>query len=150
MTSPVQALPGNLNQGVLINEPTGTAQFGPNPLQALTSVTGALITTLRVSIDGGAAMTVSGAFIDSGGLWGDFPASLGTGSVNGYVPQGTSFEVYTAGGTPLYTETAGTAPTAPNVVSGANASFNTGNSPFEIIPIYLSYNPNGTGTLFFD
>lgn len=39
---------------------------------------------------------------------------------------------------------------APAVVTGANGLFNTGNSPFEIIPIYLSYLPTGTGTLFFD
>lgn len=148
-TSPVQALPGNLNQGVLINAPANTVQFGPNPLPAFTSVTGAPITTLRVSVNGGTPVTLSGSFVDSGGLWGDLPASLGTGSVNGNVPQGTTFAVYTAGGVPLYSETV-TAAAAPEVVSGPNASFNTGIAPFLLYPIYLSYSPSGTGTIFFD
>jgi hypothetical protein len=149
-TSPVQALPGTLNQGVLIDEPTGTAQFGANPLTALTSTSGAPVTTLKVSVNNGAPVTVSDAFVDSGGLWGDVPASLGTGSVGGYVPQGTTLTVYNASNVELYQETVGAAPTAPVVVSGANGLFNTGNFPFETIPIYLSYSPTNTGTLFFD
>jgi len=149
-TSPVQALPGTLDQGVLLNEPAGSAQFGANPLAALTSSSGAPVTTLKVSVNGGTAVTVNDAFVDSGGLWGDIPATLGTGSVDGYVPQGTTLTVYTANDVTLYQETVGAAPTAPVVVTGANGLFNTGNSPFEIMPIYLSYAPLNTGTLFFD
>lgn len=149
-TSPVQALPDTLGQGVLLNEPAGSAQFGANPLTALTSSSGAPVTTLKVSVNGGTAVTVNDAFVDSGGLWGDIPASLGTGSVGGYVPQGTTLTVYTANNVAIYHETVGAAPTAPVVVSGANGLFNTGNSPFETIPIYLSYSPLNTGTLFYD
>lgn len=149
-TSPVQALPDTLSQGVLLNEPAGTAQFGANPLTALTSSSGAPVTTLKVSVNGGTPVTVSNAFVDSGGLWGDVPATLGTGSVGGYVPQGTTLTVYTANNVAIYQETVGAAPTAPAAVSGANGLFNTGNIPFETIPIYLSYSPLNTGTLFYD
>lgn len=148
-TGPVQALPGTLNQGVLINEPTGTAQFGANPLTVGTSASGAPVTTLRVSVNGGAPVTLSGAFVDSGGLWGDVPSSLGTGSVGGYVPQGTILTVSTTGAVEIYQETVGTAPSAP-VVVGPTDNFNTGNSVFEKIPIYVSYSPANVGTLFFD
>ncbi|OBG27262.1 PecA family PE domain-processing aspartic protease [Mycobacterium sp. E3198] len=149
-TSPVQVLPDTLSQGVLLNEPAGTAQFGANPLTALTSSSGAPVTTLKVSVNGGTPVALSNAFVDSGGLWGDVPASLGTGSAGGYVPQGTTLTVYTANNVAIYHETVGAAPTAPAVVSGANGLFNTGNIPFETIPIYLSYSPLGTGTLFYD
>ncbi|ORV91545.1 hypothetical protein AWC11_10290 [Mycobacterium interjectum] len=149
-TSPVQALPDTLNQGVLLDEPAGTAQFGANPLPALTSSSGAPVTTLKVSVNGATPVTVSNAFVDSGGLWGDVPASLGTGSAGGYVPQGTTLTVYTANNVAIYHETVGAAPAAPGVVTGANGLFNSGNIPFETIPIYLSYSPLGTGTLFYD
>ncbi len=145
-TSPVQALPGNLDQGLLINEPAGTVQFGANPLTYFASSNGAPATTLRVSADGGSLQTLSNSYIDSGGLWGDLPASLGTGSVNGVVPEGTSLLFYTSDGTPLYSQTVGAAPTAP----GVGSPLNTGNYPFTLMPIYLAYNPSGTGTFYFD
>jgi hypothetical protein len=148
-TSPVPSLPGTLNQGVLINEPAGTVQFGGNPLSVGATSSGAPVTNLRVSVNGLPAVTVTNAFVDSGGLWGDVPSYVGTGSSGGYVPQGTTLTVSTAGGVPIYEQTVGSSPRAPTVV-GPTDLFNTGNSPFEIIPIYLSYSPTNVGTLFFD
>ncbi|MCV7380095.1 hypothetical protein H7K38_15720 [Mycobacterium alsense] len=94
-------------------------------------------------------MTVTNAFVDSGGLWGDVPSSVGTGSINGYVPPGTVLTISTPSGVGIYRQTILSGPTAPYVV-GPTDNFNTGNSPFEIIPIYLSYSPTNVGTLFFD
>ena len=41
LTSPTQALPGILSQGVLINQPGHVFEFGPNPLPSFASVSGA-------------------------------------------------------------------------------------------------------------
>src|SRR6202012_3018119 len=54
----VTALPGALNNGVLINEPTGVLEFGPNPLPAGTTITGAPISTVNVQIGNGTTQTV--------------------------------------------------------------------------------------------
>ncbi|WP_165609366.1 PecA family PE domain-processing aspartic protease, partial [Mycobacterium alsense] len=148
-TNPIQALPGTLAEGILINEPSGTAQFGANPLTPYATASGAPVTNLLVTVNGGAPVTMTNAFVDSGGLWGDVPSSLGTGSTaDGYVPQGTVLDVYTAGGQGIYEETVGASPSAPDIIVGGN--FNTGNLVFKIIPVYLSYSPSGVGTLFFD
>src|SRR5262249_33234870 len=81
---PNMALPGDLNQGVLFNEPQGYMQFGPNPLTPIpnASVTGAPFGPLEVSVNGGPMVSVSGV-IDSGGEVGTIPSSLVHGGVDG-------------------------------------------------------------------
>ena len=146
-TGPVQALPGTLSQGVLIDEQLDAVQFGANPFNYFATTSGAPVTTLHVSVNNGPIQTVNGALVDSGGLWGVLPSSLGTGStVDGYTPPGTTLEFYTAGNVSLYTETVGASPEAPTVISGA--FLNTGNLAFQVMPIYLQY--GGIGTYYFD
>ncbi|WP_231981951.1 PecA family PE domain-processing aspartic protease [Mycobacterium sp. E2327] len=149
-TSPVTALPGSFGQGLLIDEPKGVMQFGPNPLPAIASVTGAPSTTLDIRINNGAMQQTSGAFIDSGGLYGYVPDNLNPPNSGGYLPAGTTISVYTPNGaTLLYTTTVGSQQTS--VVSSLlGGNFNTGIAPFLQDPIYLSYSPGGTGTMTFD
>lgn len=153
-TSPVQAVPGGLGQGVLINGPGDVLEFGANPLPGGASVSGAPWTTLEVSINGGPLHTLTGdAIIDSGGNYGSIPQNLIGGAVGSDVPAGDTITVYTGNGTPLYTETVSTAAGAgPSVTSSeaAGGDFNAGNFPFTEMPIYLSYSPSGIGTMYFD
>lgn len=143
--SPVRALPSTLGQGVLLAEQYNALQFGANPFDSFAVSSGAPITTLRVSVNGGPLQTVTGAFVDSGGLWGSVPSSLGTGSVNGYLPAGTHLEFFTASGTSIYYFTAGTLPQTTVIPGGA---LNTGNIPFQYMPIYIRY--GASGTIFYD
>ncbi|WP_343600642.1 PecA family PE domain-processing aspartic protease [Mycobacterium sp.] len=138
------ALPGDLSAGVLIDESQGVLQFGPNPLTPLVSVSGAPITSLEVSIDGGTPVTVTGA-IDSGGVYGTIPASVVGGP--GTVPAGTLISVDTSSGQPLYSYTT-TATDGPTVTS--EDLLNTGSIPFSQYPVYISNSPIGVGTTVFD
>ncbi|MBW0016000.1 MAG: PecA family PE domain-processing aspartic protease [Mycobacterium sp.] len=167
-TSPLQALPGNLGQGVLINNPGGVLEFAAtNPLPSYASVSGAPCPTtpLGVTITGPNGTVISsgtstGAYIDSGGAYGGVPQTYIPGSqVGGNFPVGDTINVYTNGTdqTLLYSETV-TAANDPIIVSNAD-SFNTGVFPFTGfgdptgstgIPIYLSYSPSGTGMMYFD
>lgn len=64
---PTMALPGDLNQGVLIDAPAGELVFGPNPLPAPNvEVVGSPITTLYVKIDGGTPIPVPRSSIPVG------------------------------------------------------------------------------------
>ncbi len=149
-SSPVTALPGSFGQGVLIDEPKGAMEFGTNPLPAIGSVTGAPSTTLDIRFNNGALQQTSGAFIDSGGLYGSVPDNLNPPNAGGYLPAGTTVSVYTPDGTTLlYTTTAGSQQTSvvPSLLGG---NFNTGIAPFLQDPIYLSYNPTGQGSMYFD
>lgn len=147
-TSPVTSLPGAFGQGVLINEPAGLMQFGPNPLHPYASVTGAPSTTLDVRFNNGAIHQTSGAYIDSGGLYGSVPDNINAPNSNNYLPAGTTVSVYAPDGTTLlYTTTVGANQTA-IVSSLLGGNFNTGIAPFLQHPIYLGY--GGTGTMVFD
>ncbi len=142
-SSPVTGLPGNLNQGVLINEPKGYLQFGPNPLSPVNSVTGAPVGNLEVQVGNGPKVSVPGTFIDSGGVDGTIPSS-----VAGSLPSGSVITVYNStGSTELYQYTT-SATNTPTVVSGD--SMNTGFEPFALGPVYISNSPGGTGTTVFD
>jgi hypothetical protein len=142
------ALPGLLNNGVLINESQGTLEFGPNPLPSNVSVSGAPTSTVDVRIDNGALQTVPVA-IDSGGVYGSIPSSvLGTGQVSGTVPAGTTISVYTPDGQTLLYSYTTNATDGPLVTSGG--TMNTGYIPFQQQPVYVSYDPSGVGTTVFD
>ncbi len=172
LTNPVLALPGNLSQGVLINDTgfssggngtTGVLQFGANTGTPITSVTGVPITTLQVAVDGQTPITVNNAEIDSGGKWGDIPANYFPANVpvtpGTEAPVGTVLDVYAgpaSGGQGLYevnvdTTTIG-APGSMNVTlsTASGGAFNTGLYPFDLYPIYVSFSPSGVGTFVFD
>lgn len=142
------ALPGDLSQGVLINQSGGVMQFGPNPGTERISVSGAPISTVDVQLNNGPLVPVT-AIIDSGGVYGTMPSSvLGTGQVSGSMPAGTHISVYTSDGqTLLYSYTTiGTL--SPTVTTGN--TMNTGNLPFAMQPVYISYSPSGVGTTTFN
>lgn len=162
-SSPVTtALPGDLSQGVLIDQPQGLLQFGPNPLPAGPSVEGAPITDLGVQINGGAIQPEIAA-IDSGGVTGVLPSSV-AGNVNsaggllggfGTVQPGTHISVYADDGKELlysYVTTPEADPAiVPNILLPLLDGFtNTGNTPFTLDPIYISNSPSGVGQITFD
>ncbi|WP_166436923.1 PecA family PE domain-processing aspartic protease [Mycobacterium marinum] len=147
ISSPTTALPGQLDEGVLVNAPQGELQFGPNSLPSGISVPGAPITPLLVQVNGGPLQPIT-AVIDSGGVDGTIPSSvLGTGQVSGTVPAGTTISVYTSDGSTLLYSYTTTATNGPTVTSGT--SMNTGYLPFGQQAIYISNSPSGVGTTIF-
>jgi hypothetical protein len=146
------ALPGQLNEGELINQPQGYLQFGPNPLPPVTSVTGVPITRLDVQIGGydphGPYWSVNSVF-DSGGNQGSIPGViLGTGQTSGTVPVGTTISISTNHNqTPLYSYTT-TATNSPAVTG--DTPMNTGFTPFTLGSVYIGNGPSGVGTITFD
>ncbi len=156
--NPTMALPGSLNQGVLINETdplNAYLDFGPPPTTGFTPVatlSGSPITTLQVSVNGGPLQSVP-SIIDSGGVQGTIPSS-----VIGNATPGTTVSVYapsaTPGGAPtgLYTYTYYGGPEStsayyPTVIS--DGLMNTGAAPFWAYPVYISNSPGGVGTTTF-
>ncbi|BBZ40372.1 PecA family PE domain-processing aspartic protease [Mycobacterium conspicuum] len=146
-TSPVTGLPGDLSQGVLINEQQGYLQFGPNPLPAVASTPGAPISDLYVQVNGGQLHSVAGTFIDSGGVLGTLPSGLIGGAI--HVPPGTTITVYNSDHQELYSYTTTRANT-PSVTFDTPYSMNTGFEPFWQGPVYIDYSPGGIGTTVFD
>jgi hypothetical protein len=145
--SPISGLPGNLSQGVLLNEPEGYLQFGPNPLPAVTSTSGAPVSDLYVQVNGGQLHSVPGTFIDSGGVYGSIPSDLVGGGYS--VPTGTHITVYNGDGQELYSYTT-TATNKPSVTFFSTDPMNTGFEPYSQGPVYVDYSPSGTGTIVFD
>lgn len=149
-SSPITALPGDLSEGVLINESAGYLEFGPNPLTALGSVDGVPATNLEVSVGGAGhiAAPVS-AVVDSGGQDGTIPADILTGNptVGQPLAPGTEIAVYESDGQLLYTYTTSAAH-SPTISS--DTVMNTGWAPFQAYPVYISYSPAGDGTVIFD
>ncbi len=152
---PTADLPGNLGNGVLIDQPGGRLVFGDNPLEGGTTIDGAPWADLKVQLNDGPITDVRGV-IDSGGVYGTMPASaLGdvTPTAQGYLPEGTTVQVYTADGQLLYQYDVGETPytddpadgvvRSPVVISGN--SMNTGNWLFAQTPVYISYSPSGVG-----
>jgi PPE-repeat protein len=139
---PLTALPAPFNQGVLINENSGSGgylQFGANPFAPIAQLNGFPNTTLDVRVNGGPLQAVSST-VDSGGVEGSLPANLG-------VKPGDTVVVY-AGNVPLYQFTDQVNYFPITVSSGQ--PMNTGNFIFSAYPIYISYSPNGVGTAFID
>jgi hypothetical protein len=146
---PTAALPGDLSQGVFLYQGlflgiAGVMLFGPNPLPAKASVSGAPDANLEVKINNGTAQTV-GAIIDSGGVYGTILQSMVGGNS---VPVGTRISVYTTGGVLLYSYTV-TSQNEPTVIS--SGLINTGYVPYESGPVYIDYTtPGGQGSTVFD
>jgi hypothetical protein len=149
------ALPVNMSQGVVFNEPRGLLEFGPNSLPpALThtgtpvALTGSPGTAVHIQINNQPVQTVQ-AYIDSGGVTGSIPQSLVPGlAVGSHLPAGTTISVLTTDGDLLYSQTVTTA-NSPVVVATGN-TFNTGAYPFSVGPIYISNSPSTVGTTTFD
>ncbi|OSC37229.1 PecA family PE domain-processing aspartic protease [Mycobacterium decipiens] len=139
---PTRALPGDLNQGVLIDMPGGELQFGPNPLTPRVEVAGSPITTLYVSVNGAPQIPVP-SIIDSGGVMGTIPSYvIGSGTL----PANTDIEVFSPSGDLLYHYN--TNDYRPTVIS--SGQMNTGFLPFLFQPVYIDYGPPGVGTTVFD
>lgn len=155
---PTAAMPGELSDGVLIHEKAtafgGYLILGPNLYPTRVSLPGAPDAWVNVSLDG-APQQLSGAIIDSGGVYGtilrkDIPSSITPVTIDGveYLPAGVKISVYAPDGkTLLYTYTTIRGGT-PVIDTGL---FNTGNAPHALGPIYLNYGatPYGIGSTDF-
>ena len=147
-SSVTTAMPGDLNQGVLLNESAGVLQFGPNPLTGKVSVLGAPWTILDVQVNNGPKLPVIGV-IDSGGVTGTIPSYVvPNGQTSGALPAGTTISVYNWDGSTLmysYTTNGFDGPTV-----SAVTEFNTGFIPFSQLPIYVGSGPGRVGTTTID
>ncbi|MBV8182288.1 MAG: PecA family PE domain-processing aspartic protease [Mycobacterium sp.] len=126
--------------GVTVDIPKGDLIVDPNnPFSAIATVSGAPITDLSESVNGGTPVAVSDD-VDSGGVFGTIPSSLvGTA---GSVPNGDTISVFD-GKTEVYSYTVeGDSPT---VVSGNQ--IDSGVEPYLIEPIFINY---ANDTLNFD
>ncbi|MGB3894992.1 MAG: PecA family PE domain-processing aspartic protease [Mycolicibacter sinensis] len=148
---PTADLPGNLGNGVLIDQANKQLIFGDNPYEGGTVIAGSPWADLKVSINDGPLTNVK-AVIDSGGVYGTMPSAALAGSgvtpVNGSLPNGTTIEVFAKDGTPLYNYTVGSQPgevRSPTVISGN--SMNTGNWLFGQEPVYINYGVEGGQTI---
>ncbi|MDR3663864.1 MAG: PecA family PE domain-processing aspartic protease, partial [Mycobacterium sp.] len=164
LTSPVHALPGSLDQGLLLNEPAGQLIFGTNPLTPVTTVSGWYATTLDVQVSyngsqSGVQQIADNVTIDSGGTGGNvpddvLPTSLSSYHDGDYLPTGTTISVYASDGqTVLYTTTISSAvynTDSGPYIAAKSVGFNTGIFPFLQGPIYFSYTPADQGTTTFD
>ncbi|WP_067968248.1 PecA family PE domain-processing aspartic protease [Mycolicibacter icosiumassiliensis] len=148
---PTRDLPGDLGNGVLIDQAHRQLIFGDNPYHGGTVIPGAPWSDLKVQLNDGPLTNVRGV-IDSGGVYGTMPSSaLGgvTPTSDGHLPEGTTISVYAKDGTTLlYTYTVGSQPgevRSPTVVGGK--SMNTGNWLFGHQPVYIDYSVAGGRTI---
>jgi hypothetical protein len=149
-TSPLTALPGDLGQGVLINEPAGQLTFGPNPYTPVATVTGGSATTgltYAVTNPGGTDTVTTpnpSTIVDAGGVYGTILQSELPGQTSS-VPNGTEIRVYAPDSSnPVYSYVVNST-NAPTVIT--SGSQNTGYEAFANTPIYVDYT---NGTLQFD
>jgi hypothetical protein len=144
--SPTTALPGNLGQGLLIDEPAKQLVFGPNPGTPLATLSGGTtnsqLTYTVTNSNGSTPTTGPSTIVDSGGVYGTILQSLLPGGTSS-VPDGTQIAV-SYNGTPLYSYTVDST-NAPTVIS--SGSQNTGYIPFSQGAIYVDYANN---SLVFD
>jgi len=167
-------LPGDLSDGVLIDEPAKQLVFGPEPdtvdgLSPIATLDGAPFVgspdhpqDLQVQIGTEAKHDVAVVF-DSGGKGGWLPPSLADGYPRGLlgfgnVPAGTPISVYTHNGELLYSYTTSGGPGAMVVVPswflkllGVDYPLvNTGNAAFLEDPVYISNADGGAMTFYGD
>jgi hypothetical protein len=142
------ALPGELKDGVLINEAAGVLVLGPNTLPVRTSLAGAPYSSAFVRLGNGSLVPVW-LIIDSGGVYGTIPAGpFGFGQVSGNLPAGTPIVAYAPDGqTVLYSYTTTVFNTP--FVTPLDDAMNTGYTPFAQGPVYIGFTGSG-GTTNFD
>ena len=137
-TSPLTALPGDLGQGVLIDEPAKELVFGPNPYTPIATVPGGSTTsslTYTVTNSTGTLVTNNpSTIVDAGGVYGTILQNALPGNT-GSVPNATTIAV-SYDGTPLYSYTTNSTNTPTVITSGSQ---NSGYEPFAQMPIYLDY-----------
>jgi hypothetical protein len=133
--SPITALPGDLGEGLLIDEPAKELVFGPNPGTVLATAQGGGSTaalTYTITNSSGTNTTTYPTIVDSGGVYGTILQSALPGGTS--VPDGTMITV-SYDNTPLYSYTV--EGNNPSVIS--SGSQNTGYIPFSQMPIYIDY-----------
>ncbi len=138
------ALPGDLKNGIYIDERAGTLQFGPNPLPARVTTSGSPNVIGSVTVNG--TNTPINLLIDSGGVTGTLPSTIAGSGLS----DGTAISVYDSSGNLLYTykTTSSNSPVA--TTDAYNASLmNTGAQPFQTNSIYIGYD-TANGTTVFD
>lgn len=142
------ALPGQLRDGVFIDEQAGVLQFGPNPRPVRTSVPGSPYTAGVVKVLG--VSYPINLVIDSGGVYGTMPSTVWTAVGETQVPGGIPIEVYGADGSTLLYSYTTTNVNAPIITFDAAQShqMNTGYTPFHLGPVYISYTTPGGRTYF--
>jgi PPE-repeat protein len=138
---PLTALPSPYNQGLLINEDSAHPylQFGgpPSNLGApLTVLNGSPVTNLNVQVGNTNHLGVP-SIVDSGGVQGSLPTSLGGTT-------GTPIIVRAPDGTVLYQYNLNQNYSPTPITSGL---MNTGNLIFQQHPIYINYGGN-TSTVY--
>ena len=140
-TVPLTALPSPYNQGLLINEATAQPylQFGPQPLTVggsgpIATLNGSPITNLNVSVNGGPPQSVP-SIVDSGGVDGTFPTSLGgtTGAPIVITDPTTGHVLYQYNLNQNYSP-----------VSITSGLMNTGNLIFQQNPVYINFGTDQT------
>lgn len=141
------ALPGELKDGIFINEADGVLQFGPNPRPVRASVSGSPNATGTVTVLG--VSHPINLLIDSGGVYGTVPSTVWTAVGETQVPGGWPIYVYNSDGTLLYSYTT-TNTNAPKVTFDAAEAqqMNTGYTPFATNPIYIAYTTTNGETDF--
>lgn len=141
---PNLALPGNLNQGVLIDMAGEKLTFGPNPGPVNFTVPGGSpITNLYVSVGNAAAPAVSvPSIVDSGGVYGTIPSSVIGSSA---LPPNTDIFVYTDAAKTDLLYSYNTGSYAPTVIT--TGLMNTGYKPFFDQPIYIDFTTPGGKTI---
>jgi PPE-repeat protein len=136
---PTSALPAPFNQGLLIDEPTGQLVFEPQSsvgLAPVATLTGSPITNLNVQV-GGTQFTNVPSIVDSGGVDGTFPTSLGGTT-------GAPIIVTAPNGAILYSYNLNQNYSPVPITSGL---MNTGNLIFRQHPVYINYGAN-TSTIY--
>lgn len=138
------ALPGDLKNGIYIDERAGTLQFGPNPLPARVTTSGSPNVIGSVTVNG--TNTPINLLIDSGGVTGTLPSTIaGSG-----LADGTVISVYDSSGNLLYTYKTTSTNTPVATTDAYDASLmNTGAQPFQTNSIYIGYD-TANGTTVFD
>ncbi|ANI41280.1 PE-PGRS family protein [Mycolicibacterium vaccae ATCC 25954] len=138
-SNPLTALPGLLGRGMLIEERRNRAILGPNPYAARVTLDGAPSSDLMVKVGDNAPQVIE-TWIDSGGVFGNIPASLVNGADN--VAPGTLISVYTEDGATLLFSYRTTKNNTPFVVEDSDRVL-MGFPPFAAGPIYVDFRGEG-------
>ncbi|MGB8403607.1 MAG: PecA family PE domain-processing aspartic protease [Mycobacterium sp.] len=152
-------LPGELKDGVEINEADGTLVFGPNTLPVRASTSGSPNTSATVTVSGGSpsatnTTNTSDLLLDSGGVYGTIPLSdLSSGQYTDTagtytIDNGIKITVDNSSGEVLYSYTTNST-NAPTIDTTEGDPTNSGAVPFKNNVMYISYS-TADGTTDFD